>query len=122
VTEAGIWRDADPAGGGLYRETWLTLGVGRLSGSQPRKVEVVVSWGSGASARVTRTYWLAAYERTPVSLDTMLPPGWPPVQRADALIEIVADGPVWAETAIYYQPLARGVVASRAQVRFECVR
>lgn len=120
MTEAGIWRDPGPHG--LYRETWLTLGVGRLSGSQPRQVEVVVSWGSGASARVTRTYWLAAYERTPVSLDTMLPPRWPPVQRADALIEIVADGPVWAETAIYYEPLARGVVASRATVRFECVR
>lgn len=96
--------------------------MGRLDGSQPRKVEVVVSWGSGASARVTRTYWLAAYERTPVSLDTMLPPAWPPVARADALIEIRADGPVWASTAIYYEPLSRGVVASREPVRFECER
>jgi hypothetical protein len=95
--------------------------VGRLSGTQPRKVEVVVSWGADASLRVTRTFWLAAYQRTPVSLDTMVP-ARPLPARADALIEIVADGPVWAETAIYYQPLARGVVASRATVRFECVR
>lgn len=77
-----------------------------------------MAW-SHDSRRVTRTYVLAAYQRTAVSLDQLLPTASVP-SVADALIEIRADGPVWAETAIYYAPLGPGVVPARAAVQMTC--
>lgn len=95
------------------------MGVGRIDGA-PRKVDVTVVWAHQPDQPVTRSYWLPRYARVADTLD-----GWAPrsgllPERADALIEVRCDGPCWAQTAIYYAPLTRGVSPALAALDMHC--
>lgn len=102
-----------PGGNGLYRQTWYS---GAHAETTIQTVRVTVRFPDEREDHV-RTFMVAPMGRWTLNLDDLRPNF---TGLVDAVAKIECDGNCWADSAIYFAPLGRGVAATIRPILFKC--
>lgn len=102
-----------PGGNGLYRQTWLS---GAHAQDTPQRVVVTTRFTDDREP-YERVFVVPPAMRWTLNLDD-LRPGFS--SMVDAVTRIECDGECWADSAIYFAPISRGVAATIRPILFRC--
>lgn len=102
-----------PGGNGLYRQTWLS---GSHAQATPQRVTVTTRFTDGEREHAS-TFIVPPWGRWTLNLDDLRPSF---SGLVDAVSRIECEGTCWADSAIYFAPISRGVPAAIRPILFQC--